>query len=141
MEEEEIDKTKEIEDALISLIKQALKNNRLDIAHEHIMDILRSEYDSKCTDLWSMKYYLYLATPKMYTELEKLTQEYLDKINERYYFNSEPKQQVSYFSDRQLGIIDEAFDDWKKYTNHEGVNAKRLFVDWVKSNVNRLEER
>ena len=94
---------------------------------------------SKTTDLWAIKYYVALSTPENLTELEKLAKAYLKKANER--IGVRKKEKTSYFSKYELGILDEIFDNWKKITNHTGNNASKLFIGWLKSNYNSLEER
>ena len=142
MREEEVEKDemKEIEDNLVKLTRQALDSGNLKIAHQHIMDILTSEYSQPCVDRWGMNYYLLLSTPEQMTAVEKLTKEYLDKIQQKYWEHTVISR-VSYFSERQLNLIDEAFERWQECTNHYGENAKDLFVDFIKSKVSLMEER
>ena len=120
---------------------ESLKNGDLESTQEAIMSVLESYNTgtSKTTDLWAIKYYVALSTPENLTELEKLAKAYLDKANER--IGVRKQEKVSYFSKYELGIIDELFDNWKKLTNHDGQNASKVFIGWLKSNYNSLEER
>lgn len=120
---------------------ESLKKGDLESTQEAIMSVLESYNTgtSKTTDLWAIKYYVALSTPENLTELEKLAKAYLDKANER--IGVRKQEKVSYFSKYELGIIDELFDNWKKLTNHDGQNASKVFIGWLKSNLNNLEER
>lgn len=120
---------------------ESLKNGDLESTQEAIMSVLESYNTgtSKTTDLWAIKYYVTLSTPENLTELEKLAKAYLKKANER--IGVRKKEKTSYFSKYELGILDEIFDNWKKITNHTGNNASKLFIGWLKSNYNSLEER
>lgn len=118
-----------------------LKNGDLEGTQEAIMSVLESYNTgtSKATDLWAIKYYVSISTPSSETELEKLAKVYLKKANER--IGVRKQEKASYFSKYELGILDEIFDNWKKITNHTGDNASKLFIGWLKSNYNSLEER
>lgn len=120
---------------------ESLKNGDLESTQEAIMSVLESYNTgtSKTTDLWAIKYYVALSTPENLTELEKLAKAYLEKANER--IGVRKHEKVSYFSKYELGILDELFDNWKKLTNHDGQNASKMFIGWLKSNYNSLEER
>lgn len=136
-EDIERDSVKEMEDNLIKLTRQALESGNLKLAHQHIMDILTSEYSQNCVDRWGMNYYLLLATPEQMTVVEKLTQEYLDKVKMKFWEHI-PESRVSYFTTKQLNLIDEIFENWARLTGHNGENSKDLFLDFMKDKINNL---
>ena len=119
----------------------ALKKGKFNTTQNVIMDLLDSYNTSpiKTTDLWAIKYYCQIATPSSPTELELLAKEYLRKRNETYQIRN--KEVVSHFSQYQLGILDESFEDWKRITGHNGENAQKVFLGWLKSSLRNLEER
>lgn len=138
LEREEMLKNGEL--SLIDAGWEALGNGDLELAHKAIMSVLES-YNTgmrKTTDLWAIKYYIQIASPSAPTELETLVKAYLKKLGERV---QAPQDKTSYFSKYELGLLDELFDKWKKLTNHKGQGASKLFIGWLQSNYNNLEER
>lgn len=120
---------------------KALKKKKFDVTQKVIMELLDSYNTSpiKATDLWAIKYYCQIASPNSPTELEELAKEYLRQRNETYQIRN--KEIVSHFSKYQLGILDESFEDWKRITGHNGDNAQKMFLGWLKGSLASLEER
>lgn len=137
-EDEDRDEIKEIEDNLIKLARQSLKSGDLKSVHQYIMDILESEYKDSCIDIWSMKYYLLLASPEHLTQLEQLVQEYLALRDEKLFGHNQTR--VSYFNPKQLNNIDDLYTSWQEITGHQGEASKDLFINFIKDSVNKEKE-
>lgn len=137
-EDEERDEIKEIEDNLIKLARQSLKSGDLKSVHQYIMDILRSEYKDTCVDIWSMKYYLLLASPEYLSQLEQLVQEYLTLRDEKLFGHNQTR--VSYFNPKQLNNIDDLYTNWQELTGHQGESSKDLFIAFIENSINKEKE-
>ena len=137
-EDEDRDEIKEIEDNLIKLARQTLKSGDLKSVHQYIMDILESEYKDSCIDIWSMKYYLLLASPEHLTQLEQLVQEYLALRDEKLFGHNQIR--VYYFNSKQLNNIDDLYTSWQEITGHQGEASKDLFINFIENSINKEKE-